>query len=209
MKTAQVIDWAETTGTESGLAERCATGNAEACQELVDEHQRMVYHLALQLLGSHDDALDLSQDVFLTVFRSIHRFRGDSALQTWIYRIVVNHARNRQRWWRRRRRSDQVSLDAVMAEQGEPAAPIESTSPERALDQKELCRRLWRALGRLPFEQRSTVILRELHGMRYAEIGFSLGMTTAAVKSRLARARQTLRTELAVRGESPALNRDR
>jgi RNA polymerase sigma-70 factor (ECF subfamily) len=196
VKTARVIDWSETTGTESDLAGRCAAGNADACQELVDDHQRMVYHLALQLLGNPDDALDLSQDVFLTVFRSIHRFRGDSALQTWIYRIVVNHARNRQRWWRRRRRSDQVSLDAMIAEQGEPAAPIASTSPEGALDQKELGQRLWRALGRLPFEQRSTVILRELHGMRYAEIGFSLGVTTAAVKSRLARARQTLRTEL-------------
>jgi RNA polymerase sigma-70 factor (ECF subfamily) len=196
VKTARVIDWSETTGNESDLATRCVDGEPQACQELVDEHQRMVYHLALQLLGNHEDALDLSQDVFLTVFRSIHRFRGDSALQTWIYRIVVNHVRNRQRWWRRRRRSDQISLDAVMAAQGEPAAPIASTSPERALDQKELGTQLWRALGRLPFEQRSTVILRELHGMRYAEIAFSLGVTTAAVKSRLARARQTLRTEL-------------
>ncbi len=199
MKIARVIGWSEITAREGDLAERCATGNAAACQELVDEHQRMVYHLALQLLGNPDDALDLSQDVFLTVFRSIHRFRGDSALQTWIYRIVVNQARNRQRWWRRRRRSDQVSLDAVMAEHGEPAAPIASTSPERALDQKELGQRLWRALGRLPFEQRSTVILRELHGMRYAEIAFSLGVTTAAVKSRLARARRTLRSELGPR----------
>ncbi len=196
MKTARAIDWSETTGTENDLAERCAAGDAQAYQELVDEHQRMVYHLAFHLLGSHEDALDLSQDVFLTVFRSIHRFRGDSALQTWIYRIVVNHVRNRQRWWRRRRRSGEVSLDAVIAEHGEPAAPIASTSPERALDQKELGRRLWCALGRLPFEQRSTVILRELHGMRYAEIAFSLGVTTAAVKSRLARARQTLRAEL-------------
>ena len=196
MKTARAIDWSETTANTPDLAARCAAGEAQACQQLVDEHQRMVYRLSLQLLGNHEDALDLSQDVFLTVFRSIHRFRGDSALQTWIYRIVVNHVRNRQRWWRRRRRSDQVSLDAVMTEQGEPPAPIATTSPERALDQKELGQRLWHALGRLPFEQRSTVILRELHGMRYAEIAFSLGVTTAAVKSRLARARQTLRTEL-------------
>ena len=196
MKTVRAINWSETTGTESDLPKRCAAGNPQACQELVDRYQRMVYHLAYQLLGSHEDALDLSQDVFLTVFRSIHGFRSDSALETWIYRIVVNHIRNRQRWWRRRRRSGEVSLDALMAEHGEPAAPIASTSPERALDQKELGERLWRALGRLPFEQRSAVILRELHGMRYAEIAFSLGVTTAAVKSRLARARQTLRGEL-------------
>ena len=193
MKSARAIDWADTTATDSDLVERCAGGDAKASQELVDAHQRMVYHLALQLLGSHDDALDLSQDVFLTVFRSLHRFRGDSALQTWIYRIVINQARNQQRWWRRRRRSDQVSLDAVMATRGAPAV---SASPERALDQKELGRRLWRALGRLPFEQRSTVVLRELHGMHYAEIAFTLGVTPTAVKSRLARARQTLRTEL-------------
>lgn len=196
MKSARAIGWSNTNGAESDLVERCAAGDGPACRELVDGHQRMVYHLALQLLGNHDDALDLSQDVFLTVFRSLGRFRGDSALQTWIYRIVVNQARNRQRWWRRRRQSDQVSLDAIVAERGEPAAPISSTSPERALDQKELGRRLWRALARLPFEQRSAVILRELHGMRYAEIAFSLGVSTAAVKSRLARARQTLRTEL-------------
>ncbi len=195
MKPARAIDWSDTT-TESDLAERCAAGDAQAYQELVDTHQRMVYHLAFQLLRNHDDALDLSQDVFLTVFRSIHRFRGDSALQTWIYRIVVNQARNRQRWWRRRRMADQVSLDAIVAEQGEPAASISSTSPERAFDQKELGQRLWRALNRLPFDQRSTIILRELHGMRYAEIAYSLGVTNAAVKSRLARARQTLRTEL-------------
>jgi RNA polymerase sigma-70 factor (ECF subfamily) len=201
VKPARAIDWSETADSDSEIAERCAAGDAQACQDLVDTHQRMVYHLALQLLNSHDDALDLSQDVFLTVFRSIHRFRGDSALQTWIYRIVINHARNRQRWWRRRRRADrrradQVSLDALIEERGELPAPLGPTSPERALDQKQLGERVWQALNRLPFDQRSAVVLRELHGMRYAEIAFSLGVSNAAVKSRLARARQTLRTEL-------------
>ena len=193
MKPLRAIDWAETTTSESELAERCAAGDSQACRELVQGHQRMVYHLALHLLGNTEDARDLSQDVFLTVFRSIHRFRGDSALQTWIYRIVVNQARNQQRWWRRRKRADQVSLEAVFVD---PPAPAATTSPERALDRKELRRRLWGAMRRLPFEQRSVVVLRELHGMRYAEIAFSLGVSTAAVKSRLARARQTLRAEL-------------
>lgn len=192
MKPVRAIDWAETTTSESELAERCAAGDDQACQELVHSHQRMVYHLALQLLGNPEDARDLCQDVFLTVFRSIHRFRGDSALQTWIYRIAVNQARNQQRWWRRRKRSDQVSLDAVLIDPPAPAA----ASPERALDRKELRRRLWQALRRLPFEQRSAIVLRELHGMRYAEIAFSLGVSTAAVKSRLARARRTLRADL-------------
>ena len=82
MQSARAIDWSNTTATEGNLIERCAAGDSEAFQELVDGHQRMVYHLALQLLGVHDEVLDLSQDVFLTVFRSLHRFRGDSTLQT-------------------------------------------------------------------------------------------------------------------------------
>jgi len=196
VKSACAIPWSESTGSEATLVERCTTDDPQACQELVEQHQRMVYHLALQLLGNHDDALDLSQDVFLTVFRSIRRFRGDSALQTWIYRIVVNQARNRQRWWRRRRRADQVSLDVIMSHGVEPAASEVTTSPARAFDRKELGTRLWDALRRLPFDQRTAVILRELHGMRYQEIAFSLGVTTGAVKSRLARARQSLRQEL-------------
>jgi len=138
VKPARAIDWSETTDSESNIADRCACGDAQACQDLVDTHQRMVYHLALQLLSSHDDALDLSQDVFLTVFRSIHRFRGDSALQTWIYRIVINHARNSQRWLRWRRRADQISLDALIEERGELPAPLGPTSPERELGQKQL-----------------------------------------------------------------------
>ena len=105
----------------------------------------------------------------------------------------MNQARNQQRWWRRRKRSDQVSLETAFID---PPAPAATASPERALDRKELRLRLWRALRRLPFEQRSAVVLRELHGMRYAEIAFSLGVSTTAVKSRLARARQTLRAEL-------------
>lgn len=98
MQSAGAIDWSNTTATEGDLIERCAAGDSEAFQEFVDGHQQMAYHLALQLLGIHDDALDLSQDVFLTVFRSLHRFRGDSTLQTWSYRIVINQARHKQRW---------------------------------------------------------------------------------------------------------------
>ena len=71
----------------------------------------MVYQLAFHLLGTREEALDLSQEVFLRVFRTVGAFRGQSSLRTWIYRIVINQARNRQRWWRRRRQSDQVSLD--------------------------------------------------------------------------------------------------
>ena len=115
MKPVRAITWTDVGGREAALIQRCAARDEDACAELVREHQRMVYQLSLNLLGDHNEALDLSQEVFLRVFRTIHGFRGQSALRTWIYRIVVNQARNRQRWWRRRHRSQQVSLDDAPA----------------------------------------------------------------------------------------------
>src|SRR5690242_21788089 len=97
VKPGRAITWSEVGGKEASLIQRCAARDEDACAELVAEHQRMVYQLSLNLLGDHNEALDLSQEVFLRVFRTIGRFRGQSALRTWIYRIVVNQARNRQR----------------------------------------------------------------------------------------------------------------
>jgi len=156
----------------------------------------MVYTLALHLLGDRDEALDLSQEVFLRVFRTIHSFRGQSALKTWIYRIVVNQARNRQRFWRRRRRADQVSLDEHVAEHGDLKQPRDGTSPDLALARKEMASRLWRALDDLPFDQRTVVVLREIDGLSYEDIAYSLGVAVGTVKSRLTRARQVLRRQL-------------
>lgn len=196
VKQAGAVGWSEVAGGEAALVERCAAGDEFACAELVEEHQRMVYQLALHLLGERDEALDLSQEVFLRVFRTIHTFRGQSSLRTWIYRIVVNQARNRHRWWRRRHRSEQVSLDEHMALHGDHLSGNGLTAPDRVLARKELATRIWRALDGLPFEQRTAIVLRELDGLSYEEIAFSLGVAVGTVKSRLTRARQALRTEL-------------
>jgi RNA polymerase sigma-70 factor (ECF subfamily) len=166
-----------------------------AFAELVAEHQRMVVQLAVNLLGDRDEALDLSQEVFLRVFRTIARFRGQSTLRTWIYRIAVNQARNRHRFWRRRHRADQVSLDAHVATHGEFRSAIEA-GPDRVLARKELAARLQSALDALPFDQRTAIVLREVDGLSYDEIAYSLGVAVGTVKSRLTRARQTLRVEL-------------
>ena len=155
----------------------------------------MVVQLAMNLLSDRDEALDLSQEVFLRVFRTIHRFRGQSSLRTWIYRIAVNQARNRHRFWRRRHRADQVSLDQHVATHGEFLSGSEST-PDRMLAQKELASRLQEALDRLPFDQRTAIVLREIDGLSYDEIAYSLGVAVGTVKSRLTRARQALRHEL-------------
>ena len=195
VKQVRVVSWADVGGREAALIQRCAEGDDQACAELVGEHQRMVVQLALNLLGDPDEALDLSQEVFLRVFRTLQHFRGQSSLRTWIYRIAVNQARNRHRFWRRRHRADQVSLDQHIAAHGELVADREPT-PDRIFAQKQLAIRLQQALDALPFDQRTAIVLREIDGLSYEEIAFSLGVAVGTVKSRLTRARQMLRAEL-------------
>jgi RNA polymerase sigma-70 factor (ECF subfamily) len=196
VKPARAITWSEVASREAALVQRCAAGDDDACGELVSEHQRMVHQLALHLLGDYNEALDLSQEVFLRVFRTIHRFRGQSALRTWIYRIVVNQARNRMRWWRRRYRAQQVSLDEHIRNHGDLPAPGNPAAPDRLYGQKQLAARIWKALDGLPFDQKSAIVLREVDGLSYEEIAFSLGIAVGTVKSRLARAREALRAQL-------------
>jgi len=200
VKDAGTLSWSDVGTREAALIQRCNTGDEDACAELVAEHQRMVFQLAFNLLGDRDEALDLSQEVFLRVFRTLPAFRGQSALRTWIYRIAVNQAANRQRWWRRRHRSAQVSLDEHLRLHGDIRETADGSTPDRVLAQKEIASRLWRAMEHLPFDQRTAIILREVEGLRYDEIAFSLGVAVGTVKSRLTRARQALRTELSEMG---------
>ena len=196
MKPVRALTWTDVGGREAALIQRCVTRDEDACAELVSEHQRMVYQLSLNLLGDHNEALDLSQEVFLRVFRTIHGFRGQSTLRTWIYRIVVNQARNRQRWWRRRHRSQQVSLDDHIRDHGDLPEQNDGGAPDRLLGRKELAAQIGSALDSLPFDQKTALVLREIDGLSYEEIGFSLGIAVGTVKSRLARARETLRAQL-------------
>jgi len=196
VKPIPAFTWADTNDREAALIQQCVAGDEQACSDLVASHQRMVYQLALHLLADHNEALDLSQEVFLQVFRTLPRFRAQSSLRTWIYRIVVNQAKNRQRWWRRRHRAAQVSLDEHVLAHGELPANGNGISPDRVFGQRELAARLKDALLGLPFDQRTAIVLREIDGLSYEEIAFSQGVAVGTVKSRLARAREILRAEL-------------
>jgi RNA polymerase sigma-70 factor (ECF subfamily) len=195
VKNAGALSWSDIDSGEAALVARCNAGDETACAELVSAHQRMVYALALNLLGDRDEALDLSQEVFLRVFRTLSAFRGQSALRTWIYRIAVNQAKNRIRWWHRRHRSSQVSLDDHLLHFGDLESK-QDILPDRLLASKETAAKIWQALARLPFEQRTALILREVDGLRYEEIAFTLDVAVGTVKSRLTRARQALRADL-------------
>lgn len=195
VKRTDVVEWAGVVSAEAAAVHSCLSGDDAACAALVAEHERMVVLLAVNLLGDREEAVDLAQDVFLHVFRTLHRFRGQSSLRTWIYRIVVNQAQNRRRMWRRRHRWDQVSLDVHIAAHGDPPS-VPGLRPDSLLAQKELAARLESALDALPFEQRSAIVLREVDGLSYDDMAFSLGVAVGTVKSRLTRARQALRDAL-------------
>jgi RNA polymerase sigma-70 factor, ECF subfamily len=196
VKPIRVLAWSEAATADLALVQQCAAGQEDACTRLVTDHQRMVYQLALHLLGDSQEALDLSQEVFLKVFRSLNQFRGQSTLRTWIYRIVVNQASNRQRWWRRRHRSQQVRLEDLKGSQGDVPEVRVSSLPDRVLQQRETSQRVWRAMNALPFDQRAVIVLREIDGLSYEEIATSLEVAVGTVKSRLARAREGLRLAL-------------
>jgi RNA polymerase sigma-70 factor (ECF subfamily) len=198
VKPIRALSWPDAASADWALVQQCAVGNEEACTRLVSDHQRMVYQLALHLLGDPQEALDLSQEVFLRVFRTLPQFRGRSTLKTWIYRIVINQAANRRRWWRRRFRSQQVALEEHAQAHGELRETRRAADPDQVLQEREASRKVWAALDELPFDQRAVIVLREIDGLSYDEIADSLGVAVGTVKSRLARARRGLRAALEV-----------
>ena len=179
--------------------ERLKRREAGAFEELVAERSGEIYGLLFRLTENGEEARDLTQETFLRAFQNIDRFRGEADVRTWIYRIAINQARNRFRWWRRRRRDATMSLDATPGESGQSIlATLAATSqnPEQQTLARERELALRSALQRLALAYRETVILRDIEGFTYEEIAETLSINVGTVKSRLARGRQELREKL-------------
>jgi len=186
---------------ETQFIERLKRGDAAAFETLVNERSGEIFGLLYRLTENAEEARDLTQETFLRAFQSIVHFRGDSDLRTWIYRIAINQARNRWRWWRRRRRDATVSLDAPEIGGGRLGlvATLKSTTakdPEQDTLANERERALRKALSTLKRVYREAVILRDIEGFAYEEIATALDISVGTVKSRLARGRQELRRKL-------------
>ena len=184
---------------EAEFIERLKRGEAAAFEELVAERSGEIYGLLFRLTESSEEARDLTQETFLRAFQSISRFRGEADLRTWIYRIAINQARNRWRWWRRRRRDATVSLESTQGTTDRTVAATLaelSNNPEQdtLAHERELALRT--ALLKVGQAYRETVILRDIEGFTYEEIAGTLGINVGTVKSRLARGRQELRQRL-------------
>ena len=186
--------------SEDQFLERLRRGEAAAYERLVAEQTGDVYALLFRLTNDAEEARDLTQETFLRAFQSINRFRGDSTLKTWIYRIAINQARNRWRWWRRRRRDATVSLDATDDQRETPLAATlpnaHSLNPEQETLARERELQLRDALLGLRQSYREAVILRDVEGFSYEEIAAALQISIGTVKSRISRGRLELRKKL-------------
>jgi RNA polymerase sigma-70 factor (ECF subfamily) len=186
--------------SEDQFLERLRRGDAAAYETLVAEHSGDVYALLFRLTSDPEEARDLAQETFLRAFQNIDRFRGDATLKTWIYRIAINQARNRWRWWRRRRRDVTVSLDATDDQREKPLAATlpsdDSPNPEQETLAREREGQLREALSGLRRSYRETVILRDVEGFSYEEIAATLQISIGTVKSRISRGRMELRRTL-------------
>jgi len=185
---------------EDQFLERLKRGDALAFEQLVADRTGDIYALLFRLTGDAEEARDLAQETFLRAYQAIQKFRGDADLKTWLYRIAINQARNRWRWWRRRRRDATISLDAPVGEREQTVAMrLEDTNahyPEQETLAREREQQLRAALQGLRTAYREAVVLRDIEGLTYEEIAATLQINIGTVKSRLARGRLELRRKL-------------
>lgn len=173
------------------LVDRSRKGDLDAFDELVRRYEGKVYTIAYRFMGNHADAGDLAQDAFIRAYRALPTFRGDSSFATWLYRIASNVCRDEIR---RQQRHKKVSLDEVMAQPGgNPSLVAREISPQESIERNELQELVQGQLNALSEDHRLILVMREIQGLSYEEIAAALECTLGTVKSRLNRARQTLR----------------
>ncbi|MCX6623020.1 MAG: sigma-70 family RNA polymerase sigma factor [Acidobacteria bacterium] len=187
---------------EKQLIERLRAGDEEAYELLIARYQQPVYNLIWRLLNDPTDSVDVVQEVFLKIFRSVGSFRGQSTLKTWIYRIAVNEAYNHRRWFSRHRRQE-VGLETD-DEKGcyQDLLPDQGISPFDQLLDHETHALIEDALQHLNPKFRAAVVLRDIEDLSYEEIGEVLRISSGTVKSRIVRGREALRRCLAGRLDS-------
>lgn len=165
-----------------------------AFDELVRLHKRFVFNLCYRLLGDYDDADDCAQDVFVKVFRSVEDFRFESSFKTWLYRVTVNACKSRLRSVEYRLRSRRIRLDTTNEKNGERVDVANHTrSPAASVQREEIGRLIQEAMGHLPADQKTAVVLRDVEGRSYEEIVEIMAIPLGTLKSKLSRARNRLR----------------
>ncbi len=186
---------------EQSLVAELKAGSESAFASLIAQYSRPVYSLIARSLRDPADAADVTQEVFVKVFRNIHGFHGDSSLRTWIYRIALHEASNQRRWWTRHKRQELTLDETHENEDGESlslgdtlatgdASPFDNVARSQTRQQVEA------ALHSIPEVFRTALVLREIEGFSYEEIAEILETNVGTIKSRLMRGRAALRDSL-------------
>jgi RNA polymerase sigma-70 factor (ECF subfamily) len=184
---------------DAGFVARCRRGDTDAFSNLVRRHQKKMINTAYRMIGDYEEACDVVQEAFLSAYRAIGNFRGDSRFSTWLCGIVLNHARNHLTQKAARLRREAVSLDDPVKTQNgsllnEPRSREESIV-ER-IEKRERDAKVQECIGFLDGEQKEVLVLRDIQGYSYEEIGAMLKLPEGTVKSRLFRARSALKDGL-------------
>jgi RNA polymerase sigma-70 factor (ECF subfamily) len=188
---------------ESALIEQLKAGSEEAFAWLIAHYHQPIYSLLARSVCDRAEAADLTQEVFVKVFRGIGSFNGQSSLRTWIYRIALREASNQRRWWMRHRQQE-VPIEQEIGE-GDNGRPVllkemlvdPSDSPYDQAEREENRQRVEEALQQVPEPFRTTLILRDIEGFVYEDVAEMQGVNLGTVKSRLMRGRACLRALLA------------
>ncbi|HPT75149.1 MAG TPA: sigma-70 family RNA polymerase sigma factor [Defluviitaleaceae bacterium] len=181
---------------EKLLVKRAKKGNISAFEELIIEHESKVYNIAYRILNNEEDAKDLSQEVFIKAFNSLHKFREDSSFSTWLYRIAMNTYIDELR---KRKGRESYSIDRdIQTDEGTIPREFQDKqlNPEEELMNKELASQIQWALNHLSETYKEVIILRDFQGFDYKQISQILGCSLGTVKSRISRARTELKNVL-------------
>ncbi len=182
--------------TDHSLVERCRSNDDAAFSEVVARYKAKIYNYIYRMTGSSEDAEDLTQEVFIRMYTSIDSFRGQSSLNTWLFRIAGNLCIDRFR--RTKNHVPAYSLDEPVGDTEQAHEVADSTyEPHRLLENVEMAEQIQQALAKLPEKLRATLLLHDIEGMPYEEIAQVAGCPLGTVKSRLFNARMQLRRQLA------------
>jgi RNA polymerase sigma-70 factor, ECF subfamily len=194
---------APSTATTDQLIAECLAGNQAAWETIVRQHRRKVFNLAYKFVGKHDEAEDLTQDIFLKIFKALRTFDRRANFQTWLISISRNLCIDHYRSVRKERETIAREVDASSL-----SPPSHERSPLQSLERRDLRELLREALERLPLTLRTAVVLRDLQELSYQEIADQLGLPEGTVKSRINRGRIELARQIRRQQASQAARLD-
>ena len=187
----------DTIDADELLIERIKAGDMAAYNVMVIRHYDRIFSRVLQLLNNKQDAEEVTQDAFIRAHRSLENFRGDASFSTWLYQIATNLAHNRYWYWFRRKREQSISLDQPQCDDGsltlENVMPCADENPAEAVVTQEFVDRVSACMQYLNDKHKEVLILRNVKNLTYDEIAQQLEISVGTVKSRIARARESLR----------------